>query len=178
MVPDSVTEAPIQSSGTAPFLTNTTLYKGITYFALRRESVEFFLNDPKTKNFTGWFSSKYSPDETIWATLDRYQEFPFNANQRYRQDQSKYTKIRYIYWAKEDKVCHGKFQRGVCIFGTGDFSLIKRAMERSLYFANKFDFEVDGGLLDMVDAVLDRRRELEAADLLLESATVAEASLV
>ena len=141
-----------------PLGEETGLFGGSAYFALSKPSVDFILTDAKVQEFFKWSIHTYSPDEHVWATLFRYKNVPgsVSAHHKYRMNEAM-TRTRLVKWAGLDgpgglyDTCHGKWQRGVCIYGALDLAFL---VESRHWFANKFDLKVDSSAVDCLDLYL------------------------
>ncbi|KAF5902524.1 beta-1,3-galactosyl-O-glycosyl-glycoprotein beta-1,6-N-acetylglucosaminyltransferase 3-like [Clarias magur] len=55
---------------------STPMYSGNAYLVVTREFVEYIFNSPEIQNFLEWEKDTYSPDEHLWATLQRMPSVP------------------------------------------------------------------------------------------------------
>ena len=150
-----------------PLGETTGLFGGSAYFSLSKASVDFILTDKKVEEFFNWSIHTYSPDEHVWATLSRYDRLPGSlpAHEKYQMNEI-HTRTRLVKWAgldsanpKKGKIhnvpvydtCHGRWQRGVCIYGALDLEFLVKSRH---WFANKFDLKVDSIAVDCLDFYL------------------------
>lgn len=118
------------------------MFAGSAYYIWRYEAVHFFLTDSKVQQFLRWNEDTYSPDEHMWATLQRwYPNVPGSYPPHSKYDQNELlTIVRLVKWYGLDKEvypqCGGHIQRGVCVYGVGDLSWL---LLQHHIFANKFD---------------------------------------
>uniref|UniRef100_A0A8C5X9Y6 Glucosaminyl (N-acetyl) transferase 1 n=1 Tax=Malurus cyaneus samueli TaxID=2593467 RepID=A0A8C5X9Y6_9PASS len=129
---------------------STPVFSGSAYFVVSRSFVEYVLENSKILKFIEWAKDTYSPDEYLWATIQRIPEVPgaFSSSDKY--DVSDMNALaRFVKWQYfEGDVskgapyppCSGVHIRSVCVFGVGDLSWMLRNHH---LFANKFDTDVD-----------------------------------
>lgn len=111
--------------------------------------------DPLVQNLFNWSQDAYSPDEYIWATVQRmYPRLPgsFPPDQKY--DLNELTSVtRLVKWAGLDgKVypkCGGAYRHGICVYGVSDLTWL---LSHKHFFANKFDQRVDLFAVECLDA--------------------------
>ncbi|TGZ72518.1 hypothetical protein CRM22_002040 [Opisthorchis felineus] len=127
-----------------------TWYKGAVHVVLRREFVEYMLNDNKAlrlleelKQYEASKGVGIHPDETYFATLNHNPHiFPipgsFLGVHEYEHTD---TFIRYKVWQGIGKPCGSEqFVRSICMFGIRD---LPRLFHTPHFFANKFIPGVD-----------------------------------
>ncbi|GAA37376.2 beta-1 3-galactosyl-O-glycosyl-glycoprotein beta-1 6-N-acetylglucosaminyltransferase [Clonorchis sinensis] len=127
-----------------------TWYKGAVHVVVRREFVEYMLNDDKAfqllEELKEYETSKgigIHPDETYFATLNHNPHiFPipgsFLGVHEYGHTDSF---IRYKVWKDSGKPCGSEqFVRAICMLGIGD---LPRLFQTPHFFANKFIPGVD-----------------------------------
>ncbi|XP_069482019.1 beta-1,3-galactosyl-O-glycosyl-glycoprotein beta-1,6-N-acetylglucosaminyltransferase [Ambystoma mexicanum] len=127
-----------------------TVLSGSAYFVVSRPFVEYVLENEKILTFIEWAKDTYSPDEYLWATIQRFPETPgfLPTNEKY--DVSDMNSVaRFVMWHYfEGDVskgapyppCSGAHVRSICVFGAGDLRWMLRTHH---LFANKFDSDVD-----------------------------------
>ncbi|KAJ1206531.1 hypothetical protein NDU88_001935 [Pleurodeles waltl] len=123
---------------------------GSAYFVLSRRFVEYTLKDEKILTFFEWAKDTYSPDEYLWASIQRFPEAPGYLPNNEKYDVSDMNSIaRFVKWHYfEGDVskgapyphCSGVHVRSICVFGAGDLNWMLRTHH---LFANKFDTDVD-----------------------------------
>ena len=139
------------------------MFAGSAYYVWRYEAVEFFLTDPTVQKFFKWNEDTYSPDEHMWATLQRwYPNVPGSYPPHPKYDQNELlTIVRLVKWSGLDKEvypkCAGHIQRGVCVYGPGDLSWL---LLQHHIFANKFDDHANIYAVECLD-VWVRNKTLE-----------------
>lgn len=145
----------------------TPLFSGSAYFVVSRKYVEYVLENEQIQKFMEWAKDTYSPDEYLWATLQRIPEVPGSLPLSHKYDMSDMQAIaRFVKWQYfEGDVskgapyppCHGVHVRSVCVFGAGDLNWILRTHH---LFANKFDVDIDLFAIQCLDEHL-RHKALE-----------------
>ncbi|XP_062855361.1 beta-1,3-galactosyl-O-glycosyl-glycoprotein beta-1,6-N-acetylglucosaminyltransferase-like [Trichomycterus rosablanca] len=124
------------------------IFSGGAYIVVSREFVRFVLEDPNAQMLMEWANDTYSPDELLWATLQRIPGVPGFLRPHSKYDISDIHSIsRLVKWGPHelgfDAVyprCHGIHIRNICVYGAGDLQWI---LEQHHLFANKFDTDVD-----------------------------------
>ena len=123
----------------ADFQKNVTLYKGSAYNSFSRQFIEWVLSDKLAQSFIEWSKDTYSPDETVWGSLNLWPEapggYPFMVTQT-----SKTFLSREVIWTYSAAYCYGQYVRGICMLGYKELSWLSRRWE---FFANKFDLSLD-----------------------------------
>ncbi|GAA6106794.1 beta-1,3-galactosyl-O-glycosyl-glycoprotein beta-1,6-N-acetylglucosaminyltransferase-like [Tachysurus ichikawai] len=105
-------------------------------------------NQPRQKSATIWYKDIHSPDELIWATLQRIPGVPGFLRSHPKYDITDiYSISRLIKWAAHEgsldalyPACQGIHIRNVCVYGVGDLQWI---LKQRHMFANKFDTDFD-----------------------------------
>lgn len=98
-----------------------------------------------------WAKDTYSPDEFLWATIQRIPDVPGSSWPNLKYDMSDINAIaRLVKWqwhegpqGSLDAVypdCQGNHVRAVCVYGAGDLQWM---LEQHHLFANKFDIDTD-----------------------------------
>ncbi|XP_027007669.2 beta-1,3-galactosyl-O-glycosyl-glycoprotein beta-1,6-N-acetylglucosaminyltransferase-like [Tachysurus fulvidraco] len=124
------------------------VFSGIAYIVVSREFVRYVLEDPKAQVLISWVNDTYSPDEFLWATLQRMPGVPGFIRAHSKFDITDvYSISRVIKWAGHEggidalyPPCQGIHIRDVCVYGVGD---LKWMLEQHHLFANKFDTDFD-----------------------------------
>uniref|UniRef100_A0A8D2JLP6 Glucosaminyl (N-acetyl) transferase 1 n=1 Tax=Sciurus vulgaris TaxID=55149 RepID=A0A8D2JLP6_SCIVU len=145
----------------------TPLFSGSAYFVVSREYVGYVLENESIHKFMEWAQDTYSPDEYLWATIQRIPEVPGSLSLSHKYDLSDMHSVaRFVKWQYfEGDVakgapyppCNGVHVRSVCVFGAGDLNWILR---KHHFFANKFDPDVDLFAIQCLDEHL-RHKALE-----------------
>jgi hypothetical protein len=115
------------------------LKKGYAYVALSRPFVQYAFQNNKARDFIEWTRHTYSPDETVWATLQFNTQFNppggFKDPKKKRID----TLARFSGWVDEYD-CKGMWRHAVCLFSIEDLSKIFRLPH---FILNKFWLSFD-----------------------------------
>uniref|UniRef100_A0A8C8VQW1 Glucosaminyl (N-acetyl) transferase 1 n=1 Tax=Pelusios castaneus TaxID=367368 RepID=A0A8C8VQW1_9SAUR len=129
---------------------STPIFSGSAYFVASRRFVEYVLENSKILAFIEWAKDTYSPDEYLWATIQRIPEVPGAVSSSDKYDVSDMNALaRFVKWHYfEGDVskgapyppCNGIHVRSVCVFGVGDLNWM---LQKHHLFANKFDTDVD-----------------------------------
>lgn len=145
----------------------TPLFSGSAYFVVSRKYVGYVLENEKIHEFMEWTKDTYSPDEYLWATIQRIPGVPGSLPLSYKYDMSDMRAIaRFVKWQYfEGNVskgapyppCNGVYLRSVCVFGAGDLNWMLRMHH---LFANKFDTDTDLFAVQCLDEHL-RHKALE-----------------
>ncbi|XP_006835071.1 PREDICTED: beta-1,3-galactosyl-O-glycosyl-glycoprotein beta-1,6-N-acetylglucosaminyltransferase [Chrysochloris asiatica] len=145
----------------------TPIFSGSAYFVVNRNYVGYVLENEKIQKFMEWAKDTYSPDEYLWATIQRIPDVPgaLPSNDKY-DTSDMHAFARFVKWHYfEGDVskgapyppCSGIHVRSVCVFGAGDLNWMLR---KHHLFANKFDTDVDFFAIQCLDEHL-RRKALE-----------------
>ncbi|XP_062888324.1 beta-1,3-galactosyl-O-glycosyl-glycoprotein beta-1,6-N-acetylglucosaminyltransferase-like [Mobula hypostoma] len=142
----------------------TTIFSGSAYMVVSRAFVEHIFKDPKAKQLMEWSKDTYSPDEFIWATLQRMPGVPGSEPSHPKYDVSDMRSVaRLVKWkyfegdvrqGKPYPWCTGSHRRSVCIYGVGDLSWL---LQQHHLFANKFDVDMDPIALDCLEQHIRQR---------------------
>ncbi|XP_060618161.1 beta-1,3-galactosyl-O-glycosyl-glycoprotein beta-1,6-N-acetylglucosaminyltransferase [Anolis sagrei] len=137
---------------------NTPIFSGSAYFVVSRKFVEYVLENINILAFIEWAKDTYSPDEYLWATLQRIPEVPGAVSASNKYDVSDMNALaRFVKWHYfEGDVskgapyppCSGIHIRSVCVFGVGDLNWMLR---KHHFFANKFDTDIDPFAIHCLD---------------------------
>uniref|UniRef100_A0A3B4DX35 Beta-1,3-galactosyl-O-glycosyl-glycoprotein beta-1,6-N-acetylglucosaminyltransferase 3 n=1 Tax=Pygocentrus nattereri TaxID=42514 RepID=A0A3B4DX35_PYGNA len=128
----------------------TPMFSGNAYFVTSREFVEYLFQNQEILNFMEWEKDTYSPDEHMWATLQRMLDVPGSnpPNEKYHESDM-LSIARLVKWSYlEGDVrkgapyppCSGGHRHAVCVYGAGD---LKWILKQKHLLANKFDPGVD-----------------------------------
>ncbi|NXY49568.1 GCNT3 acetylglucosaminyltransferase, partial [Ceuthmochares aereus] len=126
------------------------MFTGSAYIVVSRAFVQHVFKDPMVQRFLEWSKDTYSPDEHVWATLNRMPGVPGAAPQSAKYELSDMNALpRLVKWQYQEgdtskgapyPPCTGQHQRSVCIYGAGDLHWM---LQHHHFLANKFDPEVD-----------------------------------
>ncbi|XP_055049159.1 beta-1,3-galactosyl-O-glycosyl-glycoprotein beta-1,6-N-acetylglucosaminyltransferase 3 [Misgurnus anguillicaudatus] len=137
------------------------MFSGSAYFVVSREFVDHLFKSKEVQEFMEWEKDTYSPDEHMWATLQRMPTLPGSNPPNSKFDQTDMNSIaRLVKWKYHEgdlkdgapyPPCTGVHRRSVCVYGAGDLKWIVRQKH---IFANKFDPEVDDVAIRCMEAFL------------------------
>lgn len=124
------------------------IFSGGAYIVVSRDFVRYVLEDPKAQVLMSWINDTYSPDEFIWATMQRIPGVPGFLRAHTKFDVTDiYSIARLIKWAGHEgaldavyPACQGIHIREICVYGVGDLQWI---LAQHHLFANKFDTDFD-----------------------------------
>ncbi|XP_007906166.1 beta-1,3-galactosyl-O-glycosyl-glycoprotein beta-1,6-N-acetylglucosaminyltransferase [Callorhinchus milii] len=159
-----------KSNVTKNLLTGVTnIFSGNAYIVVSRRFVEHVFKDPEVQVLREWAKDTYSPDEFLWATLQRLPGVPGSMPRHRKYDTNDMKSVaRLVKWkyfegdlarGKAYPLCAGIHRRAVCIYGAGDLNWM---LQQPHFFANKFDTNVDAMVLECLDHYL-RHRALAAS---------------
>ncbi|XP_072004136.1 beta-1,3-galactosyl-O-glycosyl-glycoprotein beta-1,6-N-acetylglucosaminyltransferase 3-like [Engystomops pustulosus] len=143
------------------------MFTGNAYIVVSRDFVEYIFKDPQAQNLIDWAKDTYSPDEHLWATLNRMPGVPGSSpyNNKYQMSDMN-SLARMVKWSYDEgevnkgapyPPCTGIHRRAVCVYGTGDLSWI---LKQHHLLANKFDPEVDDVAIYCLEEYLRHRTVL------------------
>lgn len=137
------------------------MFTGNAYFVVTRAFVKHVLQDSVVQTFLAWEEDTYSPDEHLWATLQRMPSVPGSVPANIKYDMSdmqgfaRVVKWSYLTGDVEKGApyspCTGEYRRAVCVYGAGDIQWL--LMQHHL-FANKFDPTVDDVAIRCMESIL------------------------
>ncbi|XP_018407773.1 PREDICTED: beta-1,3-galactosyl-O-glycosyl-glycoprotein beta-1,6-N-acetylglucosaminyltransferase 3 [Nanorana parkeri] len=126
------------------------MFTGNAYIVVSRDFVRYIFEEPQVQKFIDWAKDTYSPDEHIWASLNRMPGVPGSSPYSEKYEQSDMNSMaRMVKWSYQEgditkgaayPPCTGLHRRAVCIYGAGDLSWL---IKQHHLFANKFDPKVD-----------------------------------
>ncbi|XP_072241977.1 beta-1,3-galactosyl-O-glycosyl-glycoprotein beta-1,6-N-acetylglucosaminyltransferase 3 [Leuresthes tenuis] len=157
-VTDTIISTDIRKS---PPPISSPMFSGNAYFVVTRAFVKYVMQNREVQNFLEWEKDTYSPDEHVWATLQRMPYVPGSlpANDKYDTSdmQSLARAVKWSYLEGDVNKgapyhrCRGTHRRAVCVYGAGDLSWLLRQQQ---LFANKFDPEVDDVAIRCLESLL------------------------
>uniref|UniRef100_A0A673LFV3 Beta-1,3-galactosyl-O-glycosyl-glycoprotein beta-1,6-N-acetylglucosaminyltransferase 3 n=1 Tax=Sinocyclocheilus rhinocerous TaxID=307959 RepID=A0A673LFV3_9TELE len=137
----------------------TPMFSGNAYFVVSREFVEHIFKSKEIQDFMEWEKDTYSPDEHMWATLQRMPSVPGSNPPNIKYQQSDMNSIaRLVKWSYfEGELKNGDpypprtgmHRWAVCVYGAGD---LKWIVQQHHLLANKFDPEVDDVAIKCMEA--------------------------
>ncbi|XP_029365787.1 beta-1,3-galactosyl-O-glycosyl-glycoprotein beta-1,6-N-acetylglucosaminyltransferase [Echeneis naucrates] len=148
-----IVDGRIQGTGKAkdppPF--NLPILSGNAYMVVSRGYIRSVLEDKRVLALIDWAKDTYSPDEFLWATIQRIPGVPGSSWPNTKFDMSDMNAIaRLVKWewhegseGIQDAVypkCQGQHVRSICVYGAGDLNWM---LQQHHLFANKFDTDTD-----------------------------------
>ncbi|CAI9592759.1 unnamed protein product [Staurois parvus] len=126
------------------------MFTGSAYIVVSKDFVKYIFEEPEVQKFIDWVKDTYSPDEHLWATLNRMPGVPGSSPYNGKYEQSDMNAMaRMVKWSYGEgdiakgaayPPCTGIHRRAVCVYGAGDLSWL---IKQHHLFANKFDPKVD-----------------------------------
>ncbi|XP_072354361.1 beta-1,3-galactosyl-O-glycosyl-glycoprotein beta-1,6-N-acetylglucosaminyltransferase 3-like [Scyliorhinus torazame] len=125
------------------------MYVGGAYILVTRKFVSALFANTEIQAFFKWSEDTYSPDEHIWATLQRMPEMPGSTPYIPGHYKSDPVVTRAVKWSFEAgdvakgapyPPCTGRYRHLLCVYGSGDLHWI---VQQERLFANKFDPQLD-----------------------------------
>lgn len=116
-----------------------------------RGYIRSVLEDNRIQALIEWAKDTYSPDEFLWATIQRIPGVPGSKWPNPKYDMTDVNAFaRLVKWQGQEgsqgslgavyPECHGSHVREVCVYGAGDLQWM---LEQHHLFANKFDIDSD-----------------------------------
>ncbi|XP_070686607.1 beta-1,3-galactosyl-O-glycosyl-glycoprotein beta-1,6-N-acetylglucosaminyltransferase 3 [Pempheris klunzingeri] len=137
------------------------MFSGNAYFVVTRAFVKHVMQDREVQELLEWEKDTYSPDEHLWATLQRMPSVPGSVPAHIKYDssdmQARARVVKWSFLAGDMKngapyyPCTGSYRRAVCVYGAGD---LKWLLGRHHLLANKFDPGVDDVAIRCLESVL------------------------
>ncbi|KAF3854827.1 hypothetical protein F7725_022882 [Dissostichus mawsoni] len=137
------------------------MFMGNAYFVVTRAFVKHVMQDREVQKLLEWERDTHSPDESLWATLQRMPSVPGSIPANIKYDESDLQAIaRVVKWGYHAgsikdgapyNHCTGDYRRSVCVYGAGDLAWL---LQQHHLFANKFDPEVDDLAIRCLESVL------------------------
>lgn len=137
------------------------MFSGNAYIIVTRAFVKHVLQDRGVQTFLEWEKDTFSPDEHLWATLQRMPSVPGSMPANVKYDMSDMQSLaRVVKWSylagniangAPYYPCTGTYRRAVCVYGAGDLQWL---LGQHHLIANKFDPEVDDIALRCIESVL------------------------
>ncbi|XP_067915976.1 beta-1,3-galactosyl-O-glycosyl-glycoprotein beta-1,6-N-acetylglucosaminyltransferase 3-like [Heterodontus francisci] len=137
------------------------IFVGSAYILVTKEFVSNLFVNKEIQAFFKWSEDTYSPDEHIWATLQRMPKVPGSIPYTPTHLSGKPRVLtRTVKWSFEAgdtakgalyPPCTGRYRHLICIYGAGDLHWI---IQQKNLFANKFDPEVDNTAVQCMEEYL------------------------
>ncbi|XP_073322849.1 beta-1,3-galactosyl-O-glycosyl-glycoprotein beta-1,6-N-acetylglucosaminyltransferase-like [Pagrus major] len=133
----------------SPF--NLPIMSGNAYIVVNRGYVRSVLEDNRLQALIEWAKDTWSPDEFLWATIQRIPGVPGSTWPNSKYDMTDINAIaRLVKWSWHEgsegsleavyPECHGNHVRAICVYGAGDLQWL---LKQHHLFANKFDTDTD-----------------------------------
>ncbi|XP_075903034.1 beta-1,3-galactosyl-O-glycosyl-glycoprotein beta-1,6-N-acetylglucosaminyltransferase-like [Nelusetta ayraudi] len=130
---------------------NLPILSGKAYIVASRGYVHSVLNDLRIQKLIEWANDTYSPDEFLWATIQRLPGIPGSKWPSQKYDMTDINAIaRLVKWQEQEgqqgsldavyPECQGNHVRSICVYGVGDLYWL---LQHNHLFANKFDMDSD-----------------------------------
>ncbi|XP_035808958.2 beta-1,3-galactosyl-O-glycosyl-glycoprotein beta-1,6-N-acetylglucosaminyltransferase-like [Amphiprion ocellaris] len=130
---------------------NLPIFSGNAYIVVSRGYIRSVLEDDRIQTLIEWAKDTYSPDEFLWATIQRIPGVPGSTRPNRKYDMTDMNAVaRLVKWqgheGPQDSLdavyseCHGNHVREICVYGAGDLRWI---IAQHHLFANKFDIDTD-----------------------------------
>ncbi|XP_049907436.1 beta-1,3-galactosyl-O-glycosyl-glycoprotein beta-1,6-N-acetylglucosaminyltransferase-like [Epinephelus moara] len=148
-----IVDGQIQAAGRVkmppPF--NLPIVSGNAYIVVNRGYIRSVLEDNRIQALIEWAKDTYSPDEFLWATIQRMPGVPGSLWPNPKYDMTDVNAIaRLVKWQWHEgplgslqavyPECHGTHVRAICVYGAGDLQWM---LNQHHLFANKFDTDID-----------------------------------
>ncbi|XP_054905143.1 beta-1,3-galactosyl-O-glycosyl-glycoprotein beta-1,6-N-acetylglucosaminyltransferase-like [Poeciliopsis prolifica] len=136
-----------KSKSPPPF--NFPIKSGNAYIVVTRGYIRSVLKDTRVQDLIEWAKDTYSPDEFLWATIQRIPGVPGSKRPHTKYDQTDMNAIaRLVKWFSHEgsqdsavyPACQGSHVRSTCVYGVGDLQWL---LENHHLFANKFDMDTN-----------------------------------
>ncbi|XP_053319726.1 beta-1,3-galactosyl-O-glycosyl-glycoprotein beta-1,6-N-acetylglucosaminyltransferase 3-like [Spea bombifrons] len=137
------------------------IFYGSGYFVVTRQFVKHIFASTQIHHFLHWAKDTYSPNEHIWATLNRLPGVPGSLPHNSKYDITDAISIaRLVKWefyegdvnkGAQYPSCKGTHQQNVCIFGSGDLHWL---LQQQHLLAGKFDPMVDNIAIQCLEETL------------------------
>uniref|UniRef100_A0A4W6GBK8 Glucosaminyl (N-acetyl) transferase 3, mucin type n=1 Tax=Lates calcarifer TaxID=8187 RepID=A0A4W6GBK8_LATCA len=130
---------------------NLPILSGNAYIVVNRGYIHSVLKDNRILALIEWAKDTYSPDEFLWATIQRIPGVPGSTRPSPKYDITDINAIaRMVKWQWHEgsqgsleaayPECQGSHVRAICVYGAGDLQWM---LEQHHLFANKFDTDTD-----------------------------------
>lgn len=146
---DEKIERTQQAKSPPPF--NLPIMSGNAYIVVNRGYVRSVLEDSRIQALMEWAKDTFSPDEFLWATIQRIPGVPGSTWPNSKYDMTDVNSVaRLVKWEWHEgsqgslkaayPKCHGEHIRSICVYGAGDLPWM---IAQHHLFANKFDADTD-----------------------------------
>ncbi|CAK6966450.1 beta-1%2C3-galactosyl-O-glycosyl-glycoprotein beta-1,6-N-acetylglucosaminyltransferase-like [Scomber scombrus] len=148
-----IVDGKIQATGKEKELPplNLNIMSGNAYIVVNRGYVRSVLEDERVRTLIEWAKDTFSPDEFLWATIQRMPGVPGSTWPNQKYDMTDMNAIaRLVKWQLHEgsqnsldavyPECQGNHVRAICVYGAGDLQWM---IKQHHLFANKFDIDTD-----------------------------------
>ncbi|XP_034025458.1 beta-1,3-galactosyl-O-glycosyl-glycoprotein beta-1,6-N-acetylglucosaminyltransferase-like [Thalassophryne amazonica] len=143
---DGILQRTGNTKGPPPF--NLPIFSGNAYIVVSRGYIRNVLEDSRILALMEWFKDTYSPDEFLWATIQRIPGVSGSTRPHYKYDMSDINAVaRLVKWLSLEHqndaaypACQGNHVRTICVYSAGDLEWM---IKQHHLFANKFDADKD-----------------------------------
>ncbi|XP_042344904.1 beta-1,3-galactosyl-O-glycosyl-glycoprotein beta-1,6-N-acetylglucosaminyltransferase-like [Plectropomus leopardus] len=130
---------------------NLPIMSGNAYIVVTRGYIRSVLEDNRIQTLMEWAKDTFSPDEFLWATIQRMPGVPGSTWPNAKFDMTDINAIaRLVKWEGHEgpqgsleavyPECEGSHVRSICVYGAGDLQWM---LNQHHLFANKFDADTD-----------------------------------
>ncbi|XP_028313921.1 beta-1,3-galactosyl-O-glycosyl-glycoprotein beta-1,6-N-acetylglucosaminyltransferase-like [Gouania willdenowi] len=127
------------------------ILSGSAYIVVNRGYIRSVLEDSRIQTLIEWAKDTYSPDEFLWATIQRMPGIPGSRWPHVKHgttDLNSHARLVKWQWHEGPQgsleaaypKCEGTHNREICVYGAGDLPWL---LEHHHFFANKFDTDFD-----------------------------------
>ncbi|NXH33566.1 GCNT3 acetylglucosaminyltransferase, partial [Myiagra hebetior] len=137
------------------------MFTGNAYIVVTRDFVQYIFENPTAQKFLEWSKDTYSPDEHVWATLNRMPGVPGalpHSDKFQLSDMNALPRLVKWQYLEGDiskgapyPPCTGRHQRAVCVYGVGD---VPWMLQQHHLLANKFDPDMDDAAVQCLEEYL------------------------
>ena len=137
-----------------------TLYKSLSYNALSRAFVRYFLHNETVQTFMQWIEHAWVPEEHFYASVYMMPGSPGGHSSLHPiKSQALVSKVIWKhnqhspYYSPSER-CAGRSVHQICILTSAELPRVKDALKRNMWFFNKYFMEDDHVIMDCVEEVL------------------------
>lgn len=133
----------------------TRLSYGSAYNFFTRDFLDWAFRNTTARAFLNWSKLKisYSPDEFVWATLERFPGAPGAALVDNKKKRS-VKMSRIIKWSSYNSCIGPRERNWICVFGIRDIPYL---LSNKNYIANKFDDDGDDLILQCLEYMIYKK---------------------
>jgi len=140
-----------------------TLYKSLSYNALSRAFVHFFLHNESVQTFMQWIEHAWVPEEHFYASVYMMPGSPGGHSSLHPiTSQALVSKVIWKHnqhspYYSPSESCAGRSVHQICILTSAELPRVKDALKWNMWFFNKYFMEDDHVIMDCVEEVLVRK---------------------